>query len=79
MQQVIVDRTFAGDTTLEEFNKQFHVQLRYLDAETLEELMTKALGHPPSKGESVRIDQFELIAEEASLLGVKMILVKTVV
>ncbi len=40
--------------------------------------MTKALGHPPSRSESVRIDQFELTVEEASLLGAKMILVRTV-
>ncbi len=75
---VIVDRTFPRDTRLDEFNKQFNVHLAYQDAETLEELMTLALGHAPSKGESVRIDQFELTVEEASLLGAKMILVRTV-
>jgi putative hemolysin len=63
---------------LETFNKLFHVHLTYQDAETLEELMTQALGHPPSKGESVRIDQFELTVEEASLLGAKAIHVRTV-
>lgn len=75
---VVVDRTFPGDLSLKEFNEQFHVHLLYQDAETLEELMTAALGHPPSKGELVRIDQFELIVEEASLLGAKMIHVRTV-
>lgn len=75
---IVVDRTFPGDTLLEEFNKQFSVHLTYEDAETLEELMTKALGHTPSRSESVRIDQFELTVEEASLLGAKMILVRTV-
>jgi putative hemolysin len=75
---VVVDRTFPSDMRLDEFNKQFNVKLSYLEAETLEELMTLALGHLPSKGESVRIDQFELTVEEASLLGAKMILVRTV-
>ena len=75
---VVVDRTFPGDTLLIEFNKQFTVHLAYEGAETLQELMTKALGHPPSKGESVRIDQFELTVEEASLLGTTEILVRTV-
>jgi putative hemolysin len=75
---VVVDRTFPSDMRLDEFNKQFNVNLSYHDAETLEELMTLALGHLPSKGESVRIDQFELTVEEASLLGAKMILVRTV-
>lgn len=75
---VVVDRTFPSDMRLDEFNKQFNVYLSYQDAETLEELMTKALGHSPSKGESVRIDQFELTVEEASLLGARMIQVRTV-
>lgn len=75
---IVVDRSFPGEMRLDEFNKQFNVHLAYQDAETLEELMTKALGHPPSKGESVRIDQFELTVEEASLLGAKEILVRTV-
>ncbi len=75
---IVVDRTFPADMRLDEFNEQFNVHLVYQDAETLEELMTQAIGHPPSKGESVRIDQFELTVEEASLLGAKMILVRTV-
>jgi CBS domain containing-hemolysin-like protein len=75
---VVVDRTFPGDMRLEEFNKQFSVHLAYEDAETLQEAMVKILGHPPSKGESVRIDQFELTVEEASLLGTTEILVRTV-
>ncbi len=75
---VIVDRTFPSDMRLDEFNKQFNVNLAYQDAETLEELMKLALGHPASKGESVRIDQFELSVEEATLLGPTTILVRTV-
>lgn len=75
---IIVDRTFPSDMRLDEFNKQFNVYLSYQEAETLKELMTLALGHPPAKGESVRIDQFELTVEEATLLGPTMILVRTV-
>ncbi len=75
---IVVDRTFPGDMELSEFNQQFSVNLNYEGAKTLEELMIKALGHPPSKGESVRIDQFELTVEEASLLGAKEILVRSV-
>ncbi len=75
---IVIDRTFESDMSLADFNKQFNVNLSYQDAETLEELMTLALGHPPSKGESVRIDQFELTVEEASILGAKMIEVRTV-
>ncbi len=75
---VIVDRTFPSDMRLNEFNKQFNVYLSYQEAETLKELMELALGHPPAKGESVRIDQFELTVEEATLLGPTTILVRTV-
>lgn len=75
---IVVDRTFPSDMRLEDFNRQFNVHLAYQDTETFEELMSKVLGHPPSKGESVRIDQFELTVEEASLLGAKSILVRTV-
>jgi len=75
---IVVDRTFPGDMRLDVFNRQFNVHLGYQDADTLEELMTQTLGHAPSKGESVRVDQFELTVEEASLLGAKMIQVRTV-
>ena len=75
---IVVDKSLPADMRLDAFNQQFHVQLKYQDAETLEEVMVKALGHPPLKGESVRIDQFDLEVEESSLLGVKMIQVRTV-
>jgi putative hemolysin len=75
---IVIDRTFESDMLLKDFNAQFNVNLSYQDAETLEEVMTLALGHSPSKGESVRIDQFELTVEEASILGAKMIEVRTV-
>ncbi len=75
---IVVDRTFPGEMRLDEFNKQFSVHLAYAEAETLAELMAIALGHTPVKGESVRIDQFELTVEEASLLEAKEIQVRTV-
>ena len=75
---IVIDRTFESDMPLKDFNAQFNVNLSYQDAETLEEVMTLALGHSPSKGESVRIDQFELTVEEASILGAKMIEVRTI-
>lgn len=75
--RVVVDRSFPAEMRLSDFNQQFGVHLAYGSAETLEEVMTEALGHRPAKGESVRIDQFELEVEESSLLGVKMIQVRT--
>ena len=76
---VVVDRTFPGDTQIEEFNKTYHVHLDAHGVETLEELVTKLLGHTPALGEVVRIDQFELTVEEASLLGgAKSIAIRTI-
>lgn len=75
--RVVVDRSFPAEMRLSDFNQQFGVHLAYGSAKTLEEVMTEALGHRPAKGESVRIDQFELEVEESSLLGVKMIQVRT--
>jgi len=78
MHHVIVDRTFPSDMKIAEFNRQFRVHLSYEGDETFEELMTRILGHPPEKAESVRLDQFELTIEEAPLLGEKMVAVRTV-
>jgi CBS domain containing-hemolysin-like protein len=75
---VLVDRTFPGDTKLSDFNTQYQVHLEYEDVETLEELVFKALGHAPTKGETVRVDQFELTVEEAPLFGERMISVRTI-
>lgn len=78
MHHVIVDRTFPGDLQIKDFNQKFHVHLDSRGADTLEELLEKTLGHPPEKGESVHIDQFELTLEESPLLGPCKIAVRTV-
>jgi CBS domain containing-hemolysin-like protein len=75
---IVVDRTFPGDTQIDEFNKTYHVHLDSQGVETLGDLVAKILGHAPAVGESVRIDQFELTVEEASLLGAKSIAIRTI-
>ncbi|MEN9344519.1 MAG: hypothetical protein RLZZ453_1306 [Chlamydiota bacterium] len=74
---VILDRSFPSETPLAEINRQFQIDLQYADATTLEEVMVKILGHTPTRGESVRLGQFELIVDEASLLGPISIQVRT--
>ena len=64
---------------LEQFNSQFHCQLAYKDALTLNDLITMILDRHPSVGDIVRIDQFEMVVLEVSLSGVKTVLVKTVI
>ncbi len=78
MHHVILDRTFQGDMLIADFNTQFHVHLDPRGTQTLEELVIATLGHAPAKGDSIRIDQFELTVEETSLLGVKLLYIRTV-
>ena len=79
MHHVIVDRTFPGDMQIADFNARFRVHLASEEgALTLEELMEKELGRPPEKGEKVQVDQFELLMEEAPLLGPKKISIRSV-
>jgi putative hemolysin len=75
---VALDRAFPGDTPLWEFKKQYQIDLRFKNAKTLAQVMEAALGHIPREGETVQIDQFELTVDEASLLGPKSIIVRTV-
>jgi CBS domain containing-hemolysin-like protein len=76
-ERIILDKSLPADMSLQEFHQQFGLSLTYQDAETLEEVMTLALGHLPVKEESVRVGNLELTAQEASLLGVQQILVRT--
>ncbi|HSW86008.1 MAG TPA: hemolysin family protein [Rhabdochlamydiaceae bacterium] len=78
IRHVVVDRTFPGDMKISDFNRQFHVHLESDDVQTLEELVVKRLGHPPAKGETVRVDPFELTVEEVSILGIKQIAIRTI-
>ncbi|MGD0665093.1 MAG: hemolysin family protein [Rhabdochlamydiaceae bacterium] len=75
---VVLDRTFPGDQKIAEFNQTYKVHLDPHGMETLEELMAHLLDHVPAVGESLRIDQFELTVEEASLLGPKSIAIRTI-
>jgi len=78
MHHVVVDKSFPSDFSIEQFNQKFRVHLDPQGTTTLGELVEKALGHPPEEGESVHIDQFELTVEEAPLVGLQKILVRTV-
>lgn len=73
----VIDRTFPGTMTVEEFNKQFHVILDADEQLTLAELMSKLLGRQPEEGESALTNNFELTAVETSLLEVKEVNIKS--
>ncbi len=77
-QKIVVDKTFPDDTSLAEINALYHIQLSYGTATNLEELFEAVLGHKPTKGDIIRIDEFELSVEEARLIGPKMIAINTI-
>ncbi len=77
-QQHLIEKTFPGNMRLDVFNKQFNSEIVEEGVETLAELMVFHLEHPPRKGDLVLIDHFELRVEEASLLEIKTILVKSI-
>lgn len=74
---MLIDKTFPGDMTVAEFQKQFGISI-HQDAEmTLSDVMSTILGHNPEKGESVYLAPFELTVKETSLLSVKEITIST--
>lgn len=75
--QVMINRTFPANLKVKEFNAQFDITLNAEKEFTLAQLIEKELGHHPEIGESIYIDPFELSVKEASLLGVKSVLIKT--
>lgn len=74
---VLIERTFNGDTTVKEFNKQFSITLNEDETLTLSELVQSVLGYLPEEGETVFIDPFELTVKDTSLMDVKSLVVKT--
>lgn len=73
----VIHRTFPGNTKIADFNREYKTHLDPHGVETFAQLMVTLLDHPPSPGDSVVVDRFELIVEEASLLGIKSVTVIT--
>lgn len=77
--QYIVEGKFPGDMSILDFDHQFNTNLSVHKAKTLAHLFNKVLGHPPQKGESIKLDNLEFTVEETSILGIKTISVKTII
>ncbi len=75
--QLIIDRTFPGNMTVGEFNKQFDVKLAENPEITLGELIMETLGHMPEAGESLYIEPFEITVKETSLREIKSVTITT--
>lgn len=73
----LIERTFPGNTKVSDINVMFDITIPAQEGETLAQLMITNLERVPEEGESIIIGQFELVAEETTLLGIKSIIVKT--
>jgi len=78
-QKTHMECSLPGDMPIEEFNRRFNAALDAKKGKTLSDLICANLNHLPTEGEAAYIDRFELMVEEASLLGVKTVLVRTIV
>ena len=76
--KILVDRSFPGDTLVKDINKWFHINLSAKGEETLEDLMERHLSRHLDKGDSLRIEGFELSVEETSLIAGRTILIRSI-
>lgn len=74
--QRMIECTVPGNMEIVEFNRRYRVYLPTDEVETLAQLITKRLGHPPEEGEVVRVGPFELTPVETTLMGAKTIVVR---
>ena len=72
-----IERTFAGEMLLEEFNRDLQVNFPFKKGETLSDLVLQKLGHPPAIGQVVRIEPFIFTVVEPTLLGASIISVRS--
>lgn len=73
----VIHRTFPGNTRIADFNREYQTHLNSHGVETFAQLLITLLDHPPAPGDTVVIDRFELVVEEATLLGIKSVTVIT--
>lgn len=69
----VIECTVAGNSLVEELNRTYEIDLPTDEVETVAQLLTKRLGHPPEEGESVRIGPYELTALDVTLIGAKRV------
>jgi CBS domain containing-hemolysin-like protein len=77
MGQILVEKVFDADMTIDSFNEIYNLNLQCPGAKTLAEIFTKLLGHIPNNGDLVRLENFELIVHSSTIRGPKTILIKT--
>lgn len=73
---VLLERTFSGDTLVSEINKTYHIALP--GTGTLLETVEEKLERHAEAGDTVRVDCFELHVDEITLLKDAIISLKTI-
>jgi putative hemolysin len=73
----VIHRIFPGNTKIADFNREYNAELNAHGVETFAQLMVTLLDHPPVVGDTLLVDHFELTVEEASLLGIKSVIINT--
>ncbi len=76
--QIYVDRSFNGDTKVDEINRELRINLTADPEQSLEKLLTKHLGRRPDVGETIQINDFGFTIEESTLLGGMIIVIRTI-
>lgn len=76
---VIIEKTFPCSAKISEINTSLNISLPSYGVSTLEELMINQLGHRPNKGETVKVDQYELTMQQVGVLKGKKISIKTII
>jgi putative hemolysin len=75
---MLIEKTFPGEMTVGEFNKQYHVLLDQDPSLTLSKLIEGRLGRIPEKGDSIYIAPYELLVKEITLRDIKTVSISTV-
>jgi putative hemolysin len=75
----IIDRSFQGNTTVKEVNATFGTRMDEKLAFTLSQYLIAKLGRQPEENESIRDGDLELTAMETSLMGVKIVKIRTII
>lgn len=72
-----IERTLSGGMLVAAFNEQFQSEIPCDPKDTLSDLITAELDHPPVKWEIVRIGAFIFTVLDPSLTGVKLLSVRS--
>ena len=70
-----LEKTFAGDTKIKDFNKAYGMDIDPQGCNTFSELLEQALGRNPAVGDTIFVEPVEITVKETSLFKAKTILI----